>query len=260
MTRTLRSRSWPVVVLLSAAWLRAGVQGQRGGPPQPPASPRAAAPVDLTGYWVSLVTEDWRYRMTTPPKGDYTGVPLNAAARQAADAWDPARDEAAGEQCRAYGVGGIMRMPGRLRLSWQNDDTLKLETDAGTQTRTLVFGAPRGQGGDWQGVSVASWDRSASVMGGGGFFPGAVVRGGSLKVVTTRMRPGYLRRNGVPYSADASVTEYFDRFDVPNGDSLLVVSTEVVDPAYLVQPFCTSTHFKKQNDASGWNPAPCSVR
>jgi hypothetical protein len=97
-------------------------------------------------------------------------------------------------------------------------------------------------------------------MGAGGIFPGPAPRGGSLKVVTTGLKPGYLRKNGVPYSAETSLTEYFDRFDLPNGDSLLVVSTEVVDPTYLVQPFWTSTHFKKQNDASGWNPAPCSAR
>src|SRR5262249_24466626 len=95
--------------------------GQRGGPPQAPPSPKAAAPVDLTGYWVSLVTEDWRYRILQPPKGDYVGVPLNPAGRQAADAWDPARDEAAGEQCKAYGVGGIRRMAGRRPITWQDD-------------------------------------------------------------------------------------------------------------------------------------------
>jgi hypothetical protein len=260
MTRRVFSRSWPLAMLLGGAMLHAGAPGQRGGPPQPPASPRAAAPVDLTGYWVSLITEDWRFRMATPPKGDFTGVPLNAAARQAANAWDPARDEAAGEQCGAYGAAGIMRLPGRLRLTWEDDQTLKLETDAGTQTRRFAFSAPRSAGGDWQGVSVASWDRSASAMGAGGIFPGPAPRGGSLKVVTTGLKPGYLRKDGVPYSAETSLTEYFDRFDLPNSDSLLVVSTEVVDPTYLVQPFWTSTHFKKQNDASGWNPAPCSAR
>jgi hypothetical protein len=240
--------------------LCAGVHAQRGGPRQSPASPKAAAPIDLTGYWVSLVTEDWRYRMTTPPKGDYAGVPMNAAGRQAAEAWDPARDEAAREECRAFGVGGIMRMPGRLRISWQDDETLKVETDAGTQTRTLAFRSPPSLGSDWQGVSVATWDRADSVMGRGGIFPGAIARGGSLKVVTTKMKPGYLRKNGVPYSADAAITEYFDRFELPNGDSLLVVSTELVDPTYLAQPFWTSTHFKRQSDASGWNPTPCSAR
>jgi hypothetical protein len=74
-------------------------EAQRGGFPPAPQPPRLAAPIDLTGYWVSLVTEDWRYRVATPPKGDYNSVPLNPAGRKAADAWDPARDEAAGEQC-----------------------------------------------------------------------------------------------------------------------------------------------------------------
>jgi hypothetical protein len=239
--------------------LTTGVRAQRGGPPQPPASPRAAAPVDLTGYWLSLVTEDWRYRMVTPPRGDYPGVPLNAAGRRIADAWDPARDETAGEQCKAFGAGGLMRQPGRLHITWQDDQTLTIETDAGTQTRRLVFGRPSGGTGEWQGVSAASWDRGTTPMGGG-FGPTPMLRGGALKVVTTGMKAGYLRKNGVPYSADAVMTEYFDRFDVPGGDSLLVVSTEVVDPTYLAQPFWTSTHFKRQNDATGWNPRPCSAR
>ena len=238
----------------------ASVSGQRGGPPQAPPTPKAAAPIDLTGYWVAVVSEDWRYRMTLPPKGDAAGVPLNAAGRQAAGAWDPARDEAAGEQCRAYGAAASMRIPGRLHITWADDETLKIDLEAGTQTRTLSFRQASRDGGDWQGVSTASWDRSESAMARGGLPPAVPARGGSLKVVTTRMKPGYLRRNGIPYSADAVMTEYFDRFDVPNGDSLLVVSTEIVDPAYLATPFWTSTHFRKQNDASGWNPRPCSAR
>src|SRR6266545_7667896 len=105
----------------------------------PSASPRAAAPVDLTGYWVSLVTEDWRFRMFTPPKGDFTAVPLNPEGRKAAQAWDPAKDAASGESYRAYGAGGIMRMPGRLHITWVDDTTLKVDTDAGQQTRLLHF-------------------------------------------------------------------------------------------------------------------------
>jgi hypothetical protein len=178
-------------------------RGGRGGPPTAP-TPRAAAPVDLTGQWVSLVTEDWRYRQFTPPKGDYGSVPLLPAARTLADAWDPSRDEAAGEQCKAYGAAGLLRLPTRLRLSWQDDTTLKLESDAGTQTRLFRFTRVPGDGGDWQGTSVASWDypRAAFAGRGGGPAPG-----GSLKVVTTKMRPGYLRRNGVPYSANAVLSE-----------------------------------------------------
>src|SRR5205823_2246140 len=98
---------------------------------------------------------DWRYRMTMPPKGDYAGVPLNAAGRKAAESWDAARDAAAGEECKAYGVGGIMRVPGRLHITWQDDETLKVEADAGMQVRTLAFRGPRDPGGDWQGVSSA---------------------------------------------------------------------------------------------------------
>jgi hypothetical protein len=238
-------------------------QGRGGFPPGPPphVAAKADAPVDLTGYWVSLVTEDWRYRMATPPKGDYASVPLSQAGRTLADAWDPAKDEEAGGQCKAYGAAGVMRMPGRLHITWQDDETLKLETDAGKQTRVFPFTAAKGQPGDWQGVSTAIWDRPVPVIAfpfrlGGPSGP----IGGSLKVVTARMRPGYLRKNGVPYSADAVLTEYFDRFDIPNGDSLLVVTTEVNDPVYLTEPFWTSTHFKKQSDASGWNPSPCSAK
>ena len=67
--------------------------------------------------------------------------------------------------------------------------------------------------------------------------------------------------SGLQVQADrVFVTEYFDRFDIPGGDSLLVVTTELTDPTYLFQPFWTSTHFKKQADASGWNPTPCAAR
>ena len=225
-------------------------QGPRGGPPGPPPTPRAAARIDITGYWVSLVTEDWRYRQFTPPKGDYESVPINPAGRKLAGAWDPAKDEAAGEQCKAYGAAGIMRMPTRLHITWQGDNTLKLETDAGTQTRIFRFGPPEGAGEDWQGISSASWDypRAAIQTGFGGLDFGFVPPpppGGSLKVVTTKMRPGYLRKNGVPYGAGTVLTEYFDRLDVPGGDTFLLVTSEVTDPEYLAQPFWTSTHLKR---------------
>ena len=115
---------------------------QRGGGAQrPPASARQIAPYDFTGYWVSVVTEDWRWRMMTPAKGDYASVPLNRAAERVADAWDPAKDEATGEECRAYGAPAIMRVPGRIHITWENDTTLRIDTEAGTQTRLLRFGS-----------------------------------------------------------------------------------------------------------------------
>src|SRR2546423_7395376 len=140
-------------------------------------TPRALSPIDLTGNWVSIVTEDWRFRMVTPPKGDYASVPLNAAARAVADKWDPAKDEAEGNACKSYGAAAIMRVPGRLRISWDNDTTLKIETDAGTQTRLLHFGPSTGSGQaataepSWQGYSVATWEPAggaAAGRGGGG--------------------------------------------------------------------------------------------
>jgi hypothetical protein len=250
----------PALLLLVTAM---NVLGQ--GPGQAPAQPahvtaKAAAPVDLTGYWVSLITEDWRYRMANPPKGDYAAVPLNAEGRKVADSWDPVKDEGAGVPCKIYGAAGLMRLPERLHITWQDDETLKLETDAGSQTRLFSFTSPGGHPEDWQGVSIVSWDRAVSTMGFALGLGANSVIGGSLKVVTTKMKPGYLRKNGVPYSADAVLTEFFDRFDVPNSESLLVVSTEVVDPMYLARPFWTSTHFKKQNDAAGWSPSTCSAK
>ena len=231
-------------------------------PPAPPKPARQAAPIDLTGTWVALVTEDWLYRMVTPQKGDYASVPLNQEARKVADAWDPAKDEAAGEACKSYGVAAIMRVPGRVRISWQDDTTLKVEMDAGTQTRLLHFGAwepPSAEAG-WQGNSVATWEIAGGRGGGGRGGAPQPARGGSLKVVTTKMKAGYLRKNGVPYSANASVTEYFDRLSEPNGDTLLLVKTIVDDPRYLAQPFITSTHYKKIPDNQGWNPSQCSAR
>jgi hypothetical protein len=206
--------------------------------------------------------------MTVPPKGDAESVPLNAEGKKAAQAWDPAKDEAAGEQCRAFGAAGIVRQPGRIHITWADDNTLKADFDAGAQTRLFHFDTPhldasQDKSGDWQGISVANWDIPGTIMTRGGFGLGAnggASRGGALKVVTTRMKAGYLRINGIPYSENVVLTEYFDRFDIPNGDSLLLITSEAADPTYLTAPFWTSTHFKKQNDAAGWNPTPCAAK
>src|SRR5215471_18912925 len=106
---------------------------QRGGAVARPARDRA--PIDITGYWVAYVTENWRYRMVTPAKGEYRRIPSSPAALPLINAWDPAADERAGNQCKSYGAGNIMSVPGRLHITWQNADTLRIDTDAGTQTR-----------------------------------------------------------------------------------------------------------------------------
>ena len=210
-----------------------------------PATARRAAPVELTGYWVSYVTEDWRFRMLTPPKGDYRAVPLTAEGRKLADAWDPVADGRSGNECKAYGAAAIMRVPGRFHITWQDDNTLRVDADTGTQTRLFRFGAPPAAPGvrNWQGNSTATWS----------------IPGRSLSVVTTNMRAGYLRRNGVPYSENATVTEYFDVAPHPGGGELLIVTTVVDDPRNLQRPFVVSSHFKKEPDGSKWNPTPCTA-
>ena len=239
-----------LVSLIGLLPMPAYAQARAGGPPS---SSRASAPIDLTGYWVAVVNEDWRVRMMVPPKGDYRGVPITKEALQIVNAWDPAADEAAGEQCKSYGAAAVMRLPARLHVTWQDDNTLQVDVDAGTQTRLLRFGpapAPSGKP-SWQGDSSAQWER------GGGRGGPAV--GGSLTVTTKNMRSGYLRKNGVPYSGEATLTEYFDLSPSPGGQ-ILVVTSIVDDPRYLLQPFVLSSHFRKEADGSKWDPTPCSAR
>jgi hypothetical protein len=231
----------------------AGQQG-RGAPPTGQAGARA----DFTGYWVSVVTEDWLWRMVTPPKGDVSSIPINAAGRKAAESWDLAKDDAAGNQCKAFGAAGLMRIPGRLHITWQDPDTLKIETDAGRQTRLLHFKPPAGPASRTpQGSSIASWETGpAPQPGGGSFGTFGAGAGGSLKVVTTDLTAGYLRKNGVPYSQNTVLTEYYDRHS-DFGDEWFTVTSVVEDPQYLAQPFITSTHFKKEPDGAKWSPTPC---
>ena len=238
------------VVALLASQSALYAQG-RGGAAPPPAAARAAAPIDVTGYWVAEITEDWRWRMVTPARGDYKSIPLTAAAQQVADAWDPAKDQAAGEQCRSYGTPGLMRAPTRLNISWLDENTLKVDADYGMQARLLHFGGWKSPGGapTWQGESLARWE----VTGRG------AATNGSLTVTTSRLRPGYLRKNGVPYGAGATMTEYWDLVKEPNGEQRILMTLVVEDPQYLQGPWTVPVHFKKERDGSKWDPQPCSA-
>jgi hypothetical protein len=254
---------------LVAAVLALPVAASAGQSPAPaaPPTPRAQSPFDLTGQWVSIISEDWRFRMVTPGRGDHPSIPLTPAAMERAAAWDPVADEAAGEQCRSYGAAAIMRVPGRVRFSWTDDFTLKLETDAGQQVRTFHFSdVPVPAEASWQGHSRAQWEIAAT--GGGMSGIGSmnrrpvVVEGqrfGSLKVVTTGMKPGYLRKNGVPYSANATLTEYFNVHVAPNGERWLVVTSVVNDPENLQLEWITSPNFREEADRAKWSPTPCSA-
>jgi hypothetical protein len=249
-----------VAAVLSLATASLFAQGGRGGAPAAAApTGRASAPIDLTGYWVSMIVDEWRFRVS-PQKGDIPYLPLNPEARKIAQAWDPAKDEASGNACKAYGAVGVMQRPGRMHITWDNDNTLKVDLDAGTQTRMFRFAAQSGAPGEatWQGNSAAQWD----LPGGGGRrgAPAALPRNGSLRVVTTNMKPGYLRKNGVAYSEKAVQTEYFNRIVGAQGEIYLTVTAMVDDPVYLTQPFVRTYQFKQQPDATGWDPTPCLPR
>lgn len=261
-TASLR-RAFASLTLLTVCALPAAIGAQRGGGPAAPAGPapaaRMVAPKDLTGTWVSVVAEHWHLRMIVPPKGEFAMLPLNAEARKIASGWDPAKEPAGDAQCKGYGAAAIMRIPGRLQIAWADDNTLRMDIDSGTQTRLFHFGgeAPANQAPTWQGYSAANWEGiPAAELRARTAGAAPDVRGG-LRVITTRLRPGYLRKNGVPYSGNTRVEEHFDRFTEPNGDNWLVVDTIVTDPTYLTGPYITSVAFKKIPDRQGWDPTPC---
>lgn len=248
----------PLVALLAGI---ACVSSALAQPPQgPPRSPRDSALIDITGQWVAVVNEDWRWRMITAPVGDTSSLPVNAEARRVAAAWDLEKDKAEGNLCRAFGAIGIMRQPTRIRIDWQDDNTLRLAFDAGEQERLLHFGAAdTPDAHSLQGFSTAAWYRqrtSRGVLGANGGTPG-----GALHVATTQLAPGYLRPNGVPYSDQATMKEYIHTFTVPgNVGTWLIVTTVVEDPVYLTQPLITSTQFRKESDQSRWSPRDCEIQ
>lgn len=227
---------------------------------------REMAPVDLTGTWVSVITEDWRYRMVTPPHGELHGLPLTPLAEEVMNAWDPDADEAAGLACKGYAAPNLMRLPGRARISWENEWTLKIEYDHGEQTRLLHFDGtpPADTERNWQGYSVAQWQRQTTLARGIGFFGVGGGVGdllGPLEINTTNLREGYLRKNGVPFTEDAVLTEYIVwRQDTVTGEEWFSLISAVEDPTYLRGLYIRSSEFRKESDDSMWSPRPCSVR
>jgi hypothetical protein len=246
------------LVSLAAFAVAAGAAVLAQGPRADTRSAREAALIDITGQWVSVVTEDWRWRMVTPPKGDTSSVPLNAAGRKTAEAWDLGADRARGALCKAFGPPALIRQPGRVRIRWENANTLLLEFDAGTQVRRFRFGASSPAGArSLQGDSEARWFRQPQNRGI--LAQSAPTPGGSLEAVTTNMQAAYLRPNGVPYSERAVVKEFFDSFTLGDDGTWLIVTTVVSDPTYLTQEFVISSQFKKETDLSKWNPRPCEI-
>jgi hypothetical protein len=256
----------------AAGGAAAQAAGQGGGAPAGAAAgARGAAPVDLTGYWVSLVTEDWIERMS--PDSPPSGVPRGGRGggggggggnRGGAGAPAPVPAAPGSEQCRVYAAGGSMRVPGRLHITWADDNTLKVDMDAGTQTRLLHFNAtvPAGTPKSLQGYSVATWEvggRGGGGFGGGGNRGGAAPpapRWGNLKVVTTNMSSGYLLSSRSTYSDNAVLTESFARHS-DFGMEYLTIIASLEDGAG--NPRVVSSTFKKEADGAKFAPTGCEV-
>jgi len=191
----------------------------------------------------------------SPPSGTggARGVGRGGAAAPAAGA-DP---------CRVYGAGGSMRVPGRLRISWQDDNTLKIEMDAGTQTRLIRFNpaGPAPTEKTLQGYSVGTWELAGGGRGGrgggggGGAAAPAPPRWGSLNVATTNMTAGYLLSSRSSYSENATLTEYFTKHS-DFGVEYITVTAGVQDGN---QVRWVSSTFKKEPDGAKFKPAGCDV-
>lgn len=276
ISRVLLRAAAPLLVVAGLLLIEgADVAAQFGRgtpPPAEPQTPREMAPVDLTGYWAAAITEDWQWRFVTPATGDFIAVPFNTAGEELAKAWDPEADVASGLQCKPFGAAAIFRLPTRVRVTWDDPETLRVEFDLGTQTRVAHFDRSVAPGEpSWQGHAVAEWidvpppGRGRGRGGRGGAVAedeggdGPAMRPGGLKIVTTNLRAQYLRMNGVPVSENATITDYLDIVPSPTGDQWLIVKTIVDDPAYLSQPYITSSQFRKEADGSKWHPTPCEM-
>lgn len=249
-----------VALLLSLASAAAIVSASAQPPPGRPdaRTPRERAPIDITGQWVAVVNEDWRWRMVTPPVGDTASLPVNERGRAVAAAWDVERDRAEGALCKAFAGPGLMRQPTRIRIEWEDDDTLRLEFDAGRQLRLFEFMPQPPAERSLQGYSEAQWFRQTQSRGV--FGQRTPPEGGSLVVRTAQFSGGYLRPNGVPFGERATVKEFFSTFTLPGDAGVwLIVTTVVSDPEYLTTELVLSTQLKKEASRAAWSPRPCEI-
>ena len=253
-----RSRSCAFSLLLSLVSVAASEPADAQPGPPDTRSPRERASIDITGQWVAVVTEDWRWRMITPPVGDTASLPVNERARAAAAEWDLERDRAEGALCKAFAGPGLMRQPTRIRIEWEDGDTLKLDFDAGRQVRRFEFTPQPPAERSLQGYSEAQWFRQTQSRGV--FGARTPPEGGSLVVRTAQLTGGYLRPNGVPFSERATIKEFFNTFTLPGEAAAWLIVTMVVDdPEYLTTELVVSSQFKKESSRGAWSPRPCDI-
>jgi hypothetical protein len=190
----------------------------------------ARAQADLTGSWGPRYHEDQPERIPGPELVNYLGLPINEAARQWALSWDPSRLTLEEHQCQVHVSPYIYRGPLQLRI-WEERDpntealiAIKNYISTYEQTRTIWMDGrphpPDYAAHTWQGFSTGTWE------------------GDMLTVTTTHIKQGWIRRNGLPESDLATLTEHFIR----HGEYLTHISV-LTDPVYLTEPLVKSQNF-----------------
>lgn len=207
-------------------------------------SPGAFAQVDFSGEWAPRFHEDQPERVPGPELGDYLGIPISPAGRLRGQTWDASIMTLPQWQCRPHSADYIWRGPSPLRISKEVDPVSRevvafhAEWLRSVDRAIYLDGRPHpSESGPhtWAGFSTAKWD------------------GNMLTIKTTHLKEGYLRRNGLPRSDQATLVEHWIR----HGD-ILTVATIITDPVYLTEPFIRTTDYEL--DAHQQNPPyPCGV-
>ena len=204
----------------------------------------ALAQIDFSGEWAPRFWEDQPERVPGPELGDYLGIPISEAARLRAESWDASIQTLPEWQCRPHSADYIWRGPSNLRISKEVDPVSREITAFHAEWLRSVDRAiyldgrphpPADALHTWAGFSTAKWD------------------GDMLTVTVTHLKEGYLRRNGLPRSDKATLTEHWIR----NGD-ILTVMTIVNDPVYLTEPFVRTTDYELDLRQQV-PPYPCGV-
>src|SRR5579885_1414722 len=190
----------------------------------------ASAETDFSGDWAPRFYEDQPERVPGPELGDYLGLPINAAARMRADTWDASLLTLPEWQCRPHGADYIRRGPSNLTITKEVDPvTREITAFHAVWLRSVdrpVYldnrpHPPESANHTWAGFTTAKGD------------------GDMLTTYVTHMKEGYIRRNGVPRSDLATLTEHWIRHE-----DFLTVVTIVTDPVYLTEPFIRSTDYQ----------------
>jgi len=190
----------------------------------------AFAQIDFSGEWAPRFYEDQPERVAGPELGDYLGLPINDAARERADTWAASIQSTPEWQCRPHSADYIWRGPSQLRITKEVDPvTRQILAFHAEWLRSIdniyyLDGRPHPSANSphtWGGFATAKWD------------------GDMLTVTVTHLKEGYVRRNGVPRSDLATVTEHWVRHG-----NWLTVTTVVNDPVYLTEPFVRSTDYE----------------